>query len=120
LEQDIFSLSFPKDQPDDVPIEKCQCTSFGEAVFVFPGNKKAPYHIVEHFRSFYLSFRPNSTICFAYEDPEFSFKTMFKFDDIISDDGNRMVFEEIIKPGLLPSCVFGKDQSATYEFIIHQ
>jgi hypothetical protein len=23
---------------------------------------------------------------------------------------------EIIKPGLLPSCVFGKDQSATYEF----
>jgi hypothetical protein len=41
---------------------------------------------------------------------------LFSFDDIHKDDENRIFFVEIIKPGLLPSCVFSKDQSSTYEF----
>jgi hypothetical protein len=41
---------------------------------------------------------------------------LFYFDDIHRDDENRIAFVEIIKPGILPSYVYGKDQPASYEF----
>jgi hypothetical protein len=90
--------------------------NFGEVVSAFPGHKRTPSCIEEHFRSFYLGFNSNSIIWFAYKDDEPYFETTFNFDDIHKDDEDRIAFVEIIKPGLLPSCVFGKDQSATYEF----
>ena len=40
----------------------------------------------------------------------------FKFDTATSDDGDKALFEEIIKPGIIPANFFGKNQSATYEF----
>jgi hypothetical protein len=82
---------------------------------VFAGHKRTP-HITEHFRSFYLSFNSESIIWFAYRDDETYFESTFSFDDIHKDDEDRIIFAEIIKPRLLSSCVFGKDQSATYEF----
>jgi hypothetical protein len=66
--------------------------------------------------SFYLGFNSNSIIWFAYKDDEPHFETTFNFDDIHKDDEDRIAFIEIIKLGLLPYCVFGKDQSATCEF----
>jgi hypothetical protein len=90
--------------------------NFEEVVSVFPGHKRTPSHIAEHFRSFYLGFNSNSIIWFAYKDDEPNFETTFSLDNIHQDDEDRIVFVEIIKPGLLPSCVFGKDQSTTYEF----
>jgi hypothetical protein len=41
---------------------------------------------------------------------------MFSFHDINKDDENIIAFAEMIKSRLVPSCVFGKDQSSTYEF----
>jgi hypothetical protein len=82
--------------------------NFGEAVSTFPGHKKTPSHIAQHFRSFYLGFTPESIIWFAYTDDDTNFETVFNFDDIHKDDENRIVFVEMIKPGLLPSCVLEK------------
>jgi hypothetical protein len=90
--------------------------NFGEAASMFPGHKKTPSHIAEHFRSFYLGFNSGSIIRFAYRDDDNNFEALFSFDDIHRDDENRIAFVEIIKLGILPSCVFGKDQSASYEF----
>jgi hypothetical protein len=90
--------------------------NFGEAVSTFPGHKKIPSRIAEHFRSFYLGFTPESIIWFSYTDDDNNFETIFNFDDIHKDNENMIVFVEMIKPGLLPSRIFGKDQSATYEF----
>jgi hypothetical protein len=90
--------------------------NFGEVASTFPGHKKTPSRIVEQFRSFYLSFSLGSIIWFAYRDDDNNFETLFSFDDIHRDDEEMIAFVEIIKPRLLPSCVFGKDQSATYEF----
>jgi hypothetical protein len=109
-------MRFPGDQPDGVTVVTHRCMNFGEAVSMFPGHKKTPSCIAEHVRSFYLSFNQESIIWFAYEDDNNHFETLFNFDNIHSDDENRISFLEIIKPGILPSCVFGKDQSATYEF----
>jgi hypothetical protein len=109
-------MCFPGDQPDGVPVIKRQCMNFREVVSLFPGNKKTPSLIAEHFRSFYLGFNPGSIIWFANRDDDNHFETLFSFDDIHGDDENRIAFVEIIKPGILPSCVFGKDQSATYKF----
>jgi hypothetical protein len=95
---------------------RCRCTNFGEAVSAFPGHKRTPSRKAEHFRRFYLDFNSNSIIWFAYKDDEPHFEATFNFDDIHKDDEDKIAFVEIIKPGLLPSCVFGKDQSATYEF----
>jgi hypothetical protein len=72
--------------------------------------------MAEYFRSIYLGFNPGSIIWFAYRDDDNNFETLFSFDDIHRDDENRITFVEIIKPGILPSCVFGKYHSATYEF----
>jgi hypothetical protein len=116
LEQNIFTNTFPGDQPDGVQIVRRRCMNFGEVVNVFLGHKRTPSLITEHFRSFYLGFNSQSIIWFAYRDGETSFETTFSFDDIHNDDEDRIIFVEIIKPGLLPSCGFGKDQSATYEF----
>jgi hypothetical protein len=116
LEQDIFSMRFPGDQPDGMTVVTHRCMNFGEAVSMFPGHKKTSSRIAEHFRSFYLGFNSGSIISFAYEDNNNHFETLFDFDDIHSDDENMIAFVEIIKPGIMPSCVFGKDQSATYEF----
>jgi hypothetical protein len=90
--------------------------NFGEAVSAIPGHKRTPSRTAKHFRSFYLGFNSNSIICFVYKDDEPHFETTFNFDDIHKDDEDRIAFVEIIKLGLLPSCVFGKDQSATYKF----
>jgi hypothetical protein len=90
--------------------------TFGEAVSAFPEHKRTPSRIAEHFRSFYLGFTPESTIWFPYEDHDTHFETTFDFDDINKDDENKIAFVEMIKPRLLPSCVFAKDQSTTYEF----
>jgi hypothetical protein len=109
-------MSFPGDQPDGVPVEKCRCMSFGEAVSAFLGHKRSPFRIAEHFKSFYLGFTPESIIWFAYEDHDTHFETTFNFDDINKDDENIIASVEMIKQRLLPSCVFGKDQSTTYEF----
>jgi hypothetical protein len=68
LEQDIFNMCFPGDQPDGVTVVTRRCMNFGEAVSMFPGHKKIPSRIVEHFRSFYLGFNPGSIIWFAYEE----------------------------------------------------
>jgi hypothetical protein len=83
---------------------------------LFPRHKKTPSRIVEHFRSFYLGFNLGSIIWFAYRDDDNNFETLFSFDDIHRNYENKVAFVEIIKPGLLRSCIFGKDQSATYEF----
>jgi hypothetical protein len=85
LEQDIFSIRFPKDQPDDVPVVKRRCMNFGEAASMFFEHKKTPYRIAEHFRSFYLGFNPGSIILFAYRDDDNNFETLFSFDDIHRD-----------------------------------
>jgi hypothetical protein len=90
--------------------------NFGEAVSMLPGHTKTPSRIAEHFRSFYLGFNLGSIIWFAYRDDDNNFETLFYFDDIHRDDENRIAFVEIIKPGILPSRVFGNDQTATYEF----
>jgi hypothetical protein len=90
--------------------------NFGEVVSMFPGHKKTPSRIAEHFRSFYLGFNLGSIIWFAYKDDDNHFETLFSFDDIHRDDENRIAFVEIIKPRILLSCVFGKDQLPTYEF----
>jgi hypothetical protein len=117
LEQNIFDVSFPGDQLEGVPIVKRRCMNFGEIVSVFPGHKRTPSRIAEHFRSFYLGFTPGSITWFAYrDDDDTHFETTFNFDNIHRDDDNRIAFVEMIKSGFLPSCVFGKDQSATYEF----
>jgi hypothetical protein len=116
LEQDIFNIHFPGDQPDGVPVVKRRCMNFGEAASMFPGHKKTPSRIAEYFRSFYLGFNSRSIIWFAYRDDDNNFETLFSFDDIHRDDEKRIAFVEIIKPGILPSCVFGKDQSTSYEF----
>jgi hypothetical protein len=89
---------------------------FGEAVSVFPGHKKTPSRIAEHFRSFYLGFNPGSIVWFAYRDDDNNFETLFSFDNIHRDDENRIIFVEMIKPWLLPSCIFGKNQPTTYDF----
>jgi hypothetical protein len=73
LEQYIFSIRFPGDQPDGVPVVKHQCMNFGEVVSMFPGYKKIPSRIAEHFRSFYLGFHPGSIIWFAYRDDDNNF-----------------------------------------------
>jgi hypothetical protein len=109
LEQDIFNMCFPGDQPDGVTVVTRRCMNFGEAVSMFPGHKKIPSRIVEHFRSFYLGFNPGSIIWFAYEEDNNHFETLFNFDDIHSYDENRIAFVEIIKSEILSSCVFGKD-----------
>jgi hypothetical protein len=90
--------------------------NFGEAASMFPGHKKTSFRIAEHFRSFYLGFNPGSIIWFAYRDDDNNFETLFNFDDIHRDAENRIAFVEIIKPGILPSCAFGKDHPASYEF----
>jgi hypothetical protein len=51
---------------------------------------------------------------FAYTDDDNHFEALFSFNDIQRVDENRIAFVEMMKLGLLPSCVFGKDQSATY------
>lgn len=66
--------------------------------------------------SFYLGFTPEFIIWFAYRDDNTNFETIVSFDDLHEDDENRLGFVEMIKLGLLPSCIFGKDPSATYEF----
>jgi hypothetical protein len=113
LEHDIFGMRFLGDQPDGVKIIKRRCLNFGEVVSMFPGHKKTPSHIEEHFRSFYLGFNPGSVMWFAYRDDDNHFETLFSFDDIHKDDENRIAWVEIIKPRILPSCVFGKDQLTT-------
>jgi hypothetical protein len=90
--------------------------NFGEVVSAFRGHKRTPSHIAERFKKFYLGFNSNSIIWFSYKDDEPHFETTFNFDDIHKDDEDKIAFVEIIIPGLLPSRVFGKDQSATYEF----
>jgi hypothetical protein len=90
--------------------------NFGEVVSAFPGHKSTPSRIAEHFRSFYLGLNSNSIIWFPYKYDEPHFETTFNFDDIHKDDEDMIAFVEIIKLRLRPSCVFGKDQSATYEF----
>jgi hypothetical protein len=40
LEQNIFDMRFPGDQPDGTPIVRRWCMNFGEAVSVFPGQKR--------------------------------------------------------------------------------
>jgi hypothetical protein len=90
--------------------------NFREATSTFPGHKRTPTHIAEHFMSFYLGFTPEFIIWFAYRDDNTNFETIVSFDDLHEDDENRLGFVEMIKPGLLPSCIFGKDPSATYEF----
>jgi hypothetical protein len=109
-------MHFSGDQQDGVPVVKRRCMSFGEVVSMFPGHKNTPSRIAEHFRSFHLGFNPGSIILFAYKDDDNNFETLFSFDDIHKDDENRIDFVEIIKPGILLSYVFVKDQSATYEF----
>jgi hypothetical protein len=116
LEQNIFAKTFPGDQPDGGQIMRCRCMNFGEVVSAFLGHTRTPSRIAEHFRSFYLGFNSNSIIWFAYKDDEPHLETTFNFDDIHKDDKDKIAFVEIIKPWLLPSCVFGKDQSFTYEF----
>jgi hypothetical protein len=88
----------------------------GEAFSAFPGHNRTPSRIAEHFRSFYLGFTLESIIWFAYRDDDTNFETIFSFADLHEDDENMMVFVEMIKTRLLPSCVFGKDPSSTYEF----
>jgi hypothetical protein len=90
--------------------------NFREVASMFPRHKKTPSRIAEHFRSFYLGFNPGSIIWIAYRDDDNNFETLFSFNDIHRDDENRFAFVEIIKLGILPSCVFGKDQPAFYEF----
>jgi hypothetical protein len=90
--------------------------NFGEAVSAFPGHKRTPSRIAEHFRSFYLDFALESIIWFAYEADDTNFETIFNFDDIHRDDETKIAFVEMIKLEFLPSCIFGKDQLATYEF----
>jgi hypothetical protein len=90
--------------------------NFGEAVSTFPGHKRTPSRIAEHYRSFYLGFTPESIIWFAYRDDDTYFETTFSFDDIHKDDEDMLAFVEMIKSGFLPYCVFGKDQLTTYEF----
>jgi hypothetical protein len=107
LEQSIFDMSFPGDQPDGVPVVKRRCMNFGKVVSAFTGHKTTPSRIAEHFRRFYLGFTPESIIWFAYDDDDTSFETIFCFDNIYKDDENMIM--EMIKSGLLPSCVFGKD-----------
>jgi hypothetical protein len=46
LEQNIFDMRFPGEQPDSTPIVKRRCMNFGEIVYVFPGHKKTPSCIV--------------------------------------------------------------------------
>jgi hypothetical protein len=116
LEQNIFAKTFPGDQPDGVQIVRHRCMCFREAVSTFPGHKRSPSRKAEHFRSFYLDFSSNSIIWFAYKDDKPHFETTFNFDSIHEDDEDRIVSVEIIKLGFLPSCIFGKDQSTTYEF----
>jgi hypothetical protein len=89
---------------------------FWRSCSVFLGHKRTPSHIAEDFSSFYLGFISNSINWFAYKDNERHFETTFSFHDIHKDDEDRKVFVEIIKPGLLPSCVSGNNQSSTYEF----
>jgi hypothetical protein len=88
--------------------------NFGKAASMFPGHKKTPSRIAEHFRSFYLDFNLGSIIWFAYRDDDTNFKALFSFDDILRDDENMIAFVEIIKPGILPSCVFGKYQHTSH------
>jgi hypothetical protein len=83
--------------------------NFREAVSVFLGHKRTPSQIAEHFRSFYFGFNSQSIICFSYRYDETYFDTTFIFDDIHNDDEDMIVFVEIIEPGHLPFCVFGKD-----------
>ena len=116
LGQNIYNSIFPREQSDDAQPETRQCLTFGEAVSVFPGNKKTPSLIAEHFRSFYVGLKQDFTIWFAFEDPNCAFESLFNFDDITFDDDTRVIFETIIKPGLLSATFFGKDQLATYEF----
>jgi hypothetical protein len=61
-------------------LKNTDALSFGEAVSVFLGNKTTPSHIADHFKIFYLGFMPNSTIRFAYEDVNFSFEIVLRFD----------------------------------------
>jgi hypothetical protein len=49
--------------------------NIGEAVSIFPGHKRTPSCIAEHFRSFYLGFTPESIIWFAYRDDDTYFET---------------------------------------------
>jgi hypothetical protein len=110
LEENIFAKTFHGDQPDGVQIVRCRCMNFGDVVSAFPGNKRTPSRVAKHFKSFYFGFNSNSIVCFAYKDDDPHFETTFNFDDIHKDAEDRIAFVEIIKLGLLPFCVFGKDQ----------
>ena len=85
---------------------------------MFPGNKQTPSEVADFFRSFYYGFREKFTIWFAYKDDDsiFELPVSFRFDTASSDDREKILFEAMIKPCILPANFFGKNQSATYEF----
>jgi hypothetical protein len=68
--------------------------NFGEAIFVFPGHKRTPSRIAEHFKSFYLGFTLESIIWFAYRDDDTHFETTFNFNDIHKDDEDKIAIWE--------------------------
>ena len=103
LGQNIYNSVFPKDQPDDAVPETRQCLNFGEAVSVFPGDKKDLSLTTGFFKGFYHGLKDNAIIWFAYKDPENRFESIFRFEDVTSDDHNRILFEHIIRPCILPS-----------------
>ncbi|KAM0849571.1 hypothetical protein ACQ4PT_053643 [Festuca glaucescens] len=115
LAEDIYKSKFPKFQPDGEVTEYRPSRKFGEAVAIFPGDKKNPGMVVNFFRSFYYGLTASATIWFAYDDPETNFESIFQFEDVTTDDYSRMLFEHMIKPFLLPSNFFGT-LPGTYEF----
>jgi hypothetical protein len=82
LEEDIYKSKFPKFQPDGEVTEYRPSRKFGEAVAVFPGDKKNPGMVVNFFRSFYYGLTASATIWFAYDDPETNFESIFQFEDV--------------------------------------
>lgn len=67
------------------------------------------------FKGFRHGFKSNTIIWFAYEVSANQFESIFRLEDVTSVDHNRILFEHIIKPCLLPFNFFGS-QSPSYEF----
>jgi hypothetical protein len=90
LEHNIFNMTFLGDHPDGVPIVRRRCMNFGEVISVFPGHKRTPSRIGEHFRSILaLLQNPSSGLHIGMMTP------------ILKPRSASMTFTRMMKTGLL-------------------
>jgi hypothetical protein len=78
-----------------------RCTSFGQALYSFPGSKLNPSQASSWFRIFYRGL--NNPTFLPYTDSEiFENPITFRLADFADDDGTRNLYSIMIRPCLIP------------------